>query len=98
LLLAGILGAIGAGGYYYFTTSQSIPVDPAKNTKKIPSQGASKSNPTFLGGDQGWIGLRLESIETINHNTKRFRFSLPEKDDVSGLHVACTLSRSPLRK
>lgn len=31
----------------------------------------------------------LEKVEEINYNTKKYRFALPEKDDVSGLHIAC---------
>ncbi|KAH0565800.1 NADH-cytochrome b5 reductase [Trichoglossum hirsutum] len=80
LLIAGVVGAVGAGGYYYYnTTVQSETVIP---------QGPSKADPAFIGGDQGWIGLKLESIETVNHNTKKLRFALPHKDNVSGLHVA----------
>lgn len=33
----------------------------------------------------------LDKIEEINHNTKRFRFKLPEDDAVSGLKVASAL-------
>lgn len=35
--------------------------------------------------------MKLDSIENINHNTKKFRFSLPEEDQVSGLHIASAL-------
>ena len=34
------------------------------------------------------MSLRLAEVENINHNTKRFRFELPESDQVSGLTVA----------
>lgn len=58
----------------------------------LPSASSVKApGSTFTGGEQGWVGLKLESIEEINHNTKKFRFALPNKDDVSGLHVACVL-------
>ena len=43
----------------------------------------------FTGGDQGFLDLKLDSVENVNHNTKRFRFLLPEKDQVSGLQIAC---------
>ena len=46
---------------------------------------------TFTGGDQGFISLKLESIENVNHNTKKFRFALSDEDAVSGLHVASAL-------
>lgn len=35
--------------------------------------------------------MRLDSIEYVNHNTKKFRFALPDKDAVSGLHIASAL-------
>lgn len=53
-------------------------------------EGAT-SKSAFTGGDQGFISLKLESIENINHNTKKFRFALPEEDQVSGLKVASAL-------
>ncbi|KAL8993128.1 MAG: hypothetical protein Q9169_006584 [Polycauliona sp. 2 TL-2023] len=46
---------------------------------------------TFTGGEQGWVDLKLESVEEVNHNTKKFRFALPDKDDVSGLEIASAL-------
>lgn len=56
-------------------------------------QTADKSSPpankVFKGGDQGFVSLLLEQVEDINHNTKRFRFKLPDENDVSGLQVAC---------
>lgn len=42
----------------------------------------------LTGGDQGFVSLKLEDVEIINHNTKKFRFKLPEEDMVSGLNVA----------
>lgn len=49
------------------------------------------SKAAFTGGDQGFISLKLDSVETVNHNTKKFRFALPEPDQVSGLAVASAL-------
>ena len=50
----------------------------------------TKEPPKALtGGDQGFISLRLTEVMNINHNVKRFRFELPDKDAVSGLTVAC---------
>ena len=64
-----------------------------KDDSDVQNKGKS-SNAAFKGGDQGFIGLKLESIEEINHNTKKFRFALPNPDDVSGLHIACTQDES----
>jgi cytochrome-b5 reductase len=52
---------------------------------------AVPAKPAFTGGDQGFISLKLADVEIVNHNTKRFRFELPESDMVSGLHVASAL-------
>lgn len=90
------LGAVAlGGGYYYYAAT-----DPAKGKKLPPpaehkddsdAQNKGKSaNSVFKGGDQGFVDLKLESVEEISHNTKKLRFALPEKDDVSGLHIACT--------
>lgn len=35
--------------------------------------------------------MKLDSVENINHNTKKFRFELPESDQVSGLQIASAL-------
>ena len=57
-------------------------------------RAADKSAPkAFTGGEQGFLDLKLSNVETVNHNTKRFRFDLPEKDQVSGLDVACEYSK-----
>ncbi|CAL5872980.1 uncharacterized protein PFLUO_LOCUS7249 [Penicillium psychrofluorescens] len=45
----------------------------------------------FVGGDQGWVDLKLASVENLSSNTKRFRFEFEDKEAVSGLHVASAL-------
>lgn len=42
----------------------------------------------FTGGP-AFLSLPLESSESVNHNTKKLRFSFPDKDAVSGLSVTC---------
>ena len=37
------------------------------------------------------MSLKLDSVENINHNTKKLRFKLPEDDNVSGLHIASAI-------
>lgn len=37
------------------------------------------------------MSLKLEDVEIVNHNTKKFRFKLPEDDMVSGLNVASAI-------
>lgn len=52
---------------------------------------AAVGKAAFTGGDQGFISLKLDSVENVNHNTKKFRFSLPEEDQVSGLQIASAI-------
>lgn len=84
---------LGPAALYYARSSAGL------ENKKLPSPGDLKDdsdaqnkgkapNAAFKGGDQGFIDLKLESVEEINHNTKKFRFALPNPDDVSGLHIA----------
>ncbi|KAL8710160.1 MAG: hypothetical protein Q9220_005243 [cf. Caloplaca sp. 1 TL-2023] len=58
-------------------------------TTTTPTEkGQLGANKVFKGGEQGWLDLKLESTENLSHNTKKLRFALPGKDDVSGLSVA----------
>ncbi|KAK3336627.1 putative cytochrome b5 protein [Cercophora scortea] len=52
---------------------------------KEAAASAVEAKKALTGGDQGFVSLKLEDVETINHNTKRFRFKLPEDDMVSGV-------------
>ena len=63
---------IGAAGYYYYTSTTGSPI---------------VGDKAFKGGDQGFISLKLESVEKYNHNTKKLRFALPNENDVSGLPI-----------
>jgi cytochrome-b5 reductase len=38
----------------------------------------------------GFVDFRLESSEMVNHNVKRLRFELPDKDAVTGMQPICT--------
>ncbi|KAM5354793.1 hypothetical protein ACJ41O_001439 [Fusarium nematophilum] len=77
-----LLYAAGAvsitGGMYWYV--QSAAADPRR--------AGSEPKKAFRGGDQGFLSLQLADVETVNHNTKRLRFKLPEPDQVSGLTVA----------
>lgn len=96
MLFGGIAAAAGAGGYYYMNMGagapQGAPLSKDEEKTVPKSTGASAStSKAFTGGDQGFISLKLESIEEINHNTKKFRFHLPDDNSVSGLTVASAL-------
>jgi cytochrome-b5 reductase len=81
-----VVGTTGAAGYTYYNGSAPAAAEAAVEKAK----GQSKKPPkTFTGGDQGFIDLKLADVTDINHNVKRFRFELPQKDAVSGLTVAC---------
>lgn len=75
IVLIGGAAAVLGGGYYYMNSAPAkVPVVPAK--------------PAFTGGEQGFLSLKVTEVEDVNHNTKRVRFELPEKDMVSGLNIA----------
>ncbi|TDZ67546.1 NADH-cytochrome b5 reductase 2 [Colletotrichum sidae] len=40
-----------------------------------------------FGAGPAFVSLPLESAEMVNHNTKRLRFKLPQRDAVSGLSL-----------
>ena len=85
-IYVGLAAAAGFGGYYYLSqTGQNL-----KGSSATTSSEPVKASPAFTGGDQGWLDLKLDKVDEINHNTKRFRFLLPDPDNVSGLHIACT--------
>lgn len=53
---------------------------------------ALKDRPkVFVGGDQGWVDLKLAHVETLSPNVKKFIFEFEDPEAVSGLHIACML-------
>ncbi|KAL9089253.1 MAG: hypothetical protein Q9165_005821 [Trypethelium subeluteriae] len=88
-LLYTAVGASAVGlGYYFLSGTAKSEAPPSTEERKQPSAEIKEPNAAFKGGDQGFISLKLDNVENINHNTKKFRFSLPEEDDVSGLKIA----------
>ncbi|GJC99510.1 NADH-cytochrome b5 reductase [Colletotrichum higginsianum] len=45
----------------------------------------SDAPPKVFGAGPAFVSLPLESSEQMNHNTKRLRFKLPQREAVSGL-------------
>lgn len=88
-----IAAAVGGGGYYYYANVQGR-APPIPNVT-VPGKGAgggTSSGPddkAFTGGDQGFISLKLDKVENVNHNTKKFTFALPDPNQTSGLPIAC---------
>jgi len=58
---------------------------------KVKEAVGAEPKKALTGGDQGFVSLKLDEVETYNHNTKKFRFKLPEEDMVSGLQVASAI-------
>ncbi|APA09843.1 hypothetical protein SS1G_05932 [Sclerotinia sclerotiorum 1980 UF-70] len=101
-LYTGVAAAVAGAGYYFMSQGDNAAKvkDAAKDAeakaKEALGQGQAKvegavGKAAFTGGDQGFISLKLDSVELVNHNTKKFRFELPESDQVSGLHVTSAL-------
>lgn len=82
------------GGYFYLGGNPQKATEEAKKAADAAVNKVQKNVPgteppkTFTGGDQGFVSLVLTDVEKVNHNTKKFRFELPEQG-VSGLKVAC---------
>lgn len=72
--------ALGGAGYWYMSGG-SAPEVKAVTPPKV----------AFKGGDQGFFDIKLAEVENVNHNTKRFRFELPEGDMESGLQIASAI-------
>ncbi|KAE9976888.1 hypothetical protein EG328_002348 [Venturia inaequalis] len=82
---------LGVGGYYTLYRDAGHAPSASEAKESIKSVVGAEPKKAFTGGDQGFISLKLESVENINSNTKKFRFALPEEDAVSGLKVASAL-------
>lgn len=82
-----IAAAAGLGGAAYYFLSGSPSGKSVEPSTVISAPGA----PTFTGGSQGFIPLKVLSVEDISPNTKKLRFQLPEDNSVSGLTVASAL-------
>lgn len=74
--LALTAGTLALGLTYYTLNHTPLRADTSEPMK------------TFTGGP-AFLSLSLESTELVNHNTRRLRFSLPDKDAVSGLPLTC---------
>ncbi|KAI0839152.1 ferredoxin reductase-like protein [Hypoxylon sp. FL0890] len=79
--------AVAGGAYAYFASGKGADSVSAKAKEVVTGQ----PKKAFTGGDQGFISLLLKDVQTVNHNTKKFIFQLPEDDMVSGLVIASAL-------
>ncbi|KAJ5679129.1 Riboflavin synthase-like beta-barrel [Penicillium macrosclerotiorum] len=71
------VGLAGAGAGFYRYNSGAATID-------------LKDRPKVFNGEE-WVDLKLASVETLSHNTKKLRFEFDDKEAVSGLPVASAL-------
>ncbi|KAJ9611748.1 NADH-cytochrome b5 reductase [Cladophialophora chaetospira] len=96
-----IVGAVALGsgifGYSFLgpaskaSKTDGPPSQSTEDKKNINEQKKEAPGKTFTGGEQGFVDLKLKEIIDYNHNTKRFKFSLPDAEHVSGLNVASAI-------
>ncbi|KAJ1976705.1 NADH-cytochrome b5 reductase [Dimargaris xerosporica] len=77
LLVAAALGVLAAGGYYYYNSPEKT-----QELKQAIAPATKALNPKEF---QSFV---LKAVEPISHNTKLYRFALPEPNMVLGLDVA----------
>lgn len=82
VLYLGFTGLVGLGLYHLLQTR--CPFSTVFKCKRGPPV------PTFVDNN-AWIDLKLSKITDVNHNCKLFRFDLPSKNHVTGIHVASAL-------
>ena len=88
------LVGVGGAGLAYYSFAGPRTKAQAQNALNDATGGMTGTSATsapkvFTGGEQGFVSLKLEDVEMVNHNTKRFRFSFENPESVSGLTVAC---------
>ncbi|OZJ05251.1 hypothetical protein BZG36_02302 [Bifiguratus adelaidae] len=102
--LAGV-AAVGITGYStypsFMEAAAGAPQTPkqavgqALPLKDDKSKGTVESSPKALNPKE-FVAFKLKEIIPINHNTKLFRFELPDPNAVSGLSIAsCVITRCP---
>lgn len=85
---ATVVGTLAAGGLAVGLASRIMVKD---------AHADSGAPQKVFGGGPAFFSLPLESSESVNHNTKRLRFKLPEQDAVSGLPLTCEYCPRSLR-
>lgn len=51
--------------------------------------GSTEGSAKAFGSGPAFLLLKLQSSESVNHNTKRLRFELPTPQTTSGLPLTC---------
>ncbi|KAJ3039817.1 NADH-cytochrome b5 reductase [Rhizophlyctis rosea] len=73
-----IPGALVGGGYYYYTTQDG--------SKKVNTKQVANPVPALVADK--FVPFELKEVLPVNHNTKKFRFALPEGTTELGLPTA----------
>ncbi|KAL2441741.1 NADH-cytochrome b5 reductase 2 [Exophiala dermatitidis] len=91
-IVAAAAAATGVAGWA-FLGNNKVAADAPKpsDDAKYGATKVDESSKAFTGGDQGFISLKLAEVIPYNHNTKRFKFELPDPEQVSGLSVASAI-------
>jgi hypothetical protein len=77
-------GGAAYTGYYSLYKNSSLPIRPAYADAPPPPP-----RPKTIFPASGFVDLKLESSEPVNHNVKKLRFALPDADAVTGLQPIC---------
>ncbi len=103
LLYGGVAAVLAGAGYYFYSQGdnskklQDAAQKAEGKAKELVGQSGKKASEagstgaTFTGGDQGFVSLKLDSVEVVNHNVKILKFAFPDPNAVSGLHIASAL-------
>jgi hypothetical protein len=78
--LAAGVAVTGIAAYSFYSYSSS------------DAKTQTSSPPKVFGSGPVFKSLQLDSVETLNHDTKRFRFALPTENSLSGLTYTCVFS------
>jgi cytochrome-b5 reductase len=57
-----------------------------------PAYADAPPGPKKIFAASGFVDLKLESSEPVNHNVKKLRFALPDADAVTGLQPICNIA------
>jgi hypothetical protein len=84
IAIAAVVACFGA--YTFYSTS----------TRKSKLSTGNEPPVKTFGSGPAFTSLRLHSVEKLNHDSSRFRFSLPSEEAVSGLSLTCMATYFPL--
>jgi cytochrome-b5 reductase len=88
LKASSVLGTAVVGGgaaYAGYSLYKNSPTSIIRSVYADAPPGPKKIFPA-----SGFIDFKLESSEMVNHNVKKMRFALPDKDTVTGMQPICT--------